>query len=174
VTTTRLILVAAAVLLVLATAVAVAAPAADENAATAAAALKLPRFVSLHADKVNLRTGPGRQYPIAWVLTRRDMPVEITAQFENWRRIREWDGTEGWVQEHMVDGKRFVVIEKGADRPLYAEPDPVSGIVARAEAGAVARLDECRGPWCRVAASGISGWLKRSDVWGVGTDENIQ
>ena len=82
------------------------------------AVLKTPRFVSLRSDKVNLRTGPGRQYPIEWVLTRRDMPVEITARFEHWRRVREWDGTAGWVQEHMVYGKRFVVVERGGDRPL--------------------------------------------------------
>src|SRR5579862_9835245 len=75
------------------------------------AALKVPRFVSLHSDKVNLRTGPGRQYPIEWVLTKKDMPVEVVAQFEHWRHIREWDGTEGWVQEHMVTLKRYVVVE---------------------------------------------------------------
>jgi SH3-like domain-containing protein len=146
-----------------------AAAAADEDAA-----LKVPRFVSLHSDKVNLRTGPGQQYPIEWVLTRRDMPVEVIAQFEHWRRIREWDGTEGWVQEHMVDGKRFAIVEKGADRPLYAEPDMTSGVIARAEPGAVARLAECHGDWCRIeAAGGISGWIRRSDIWGVYPDETV-
>src|SRR5436305_2056215 len=119
-------------------------------AADDGAGLKVPRFVSLHSDKVNLRAGPGRQYPIEWVLTKRDMPVEVIAQVENWRRIRGWDGTQGWVQEHMVAGKRFAVVSKGADRPLYQLSDPASPVVARAEPGVVARLLECRGPWCRV------------------------
>src|SRR5262249_42924871 len=92
-------------------------------AADEAAALKVPRFVSLHSDKVNLRAGPGRQYPIEWVLTRKDMPVEVTAQVENWRRIRVWDGTQGWVQEHMVTGKRFALVDKGKNRALVAQPD---------------------------------------------------
>ena len=137
------------------------------------AVLKVPRFVSLHADKVNLRTGPGRQYPIKWVLTRKDMPVEVIAQFEHWRRIRDWEGTEGWVQEHMVDGKRYVVAGKGADRPLHQEPDATSAVVARAEPGVVARLGECRGAWCRVTANDISGWLPRTDIWGVYPDETL-
>lgn len=135
--------------------------------------LKVPRFVSLHSDKVNLRAGPGRRYPIEWVLTRKDMPVEVTAQFEHWRRIRVWDGTEGWVQEHMVAGKRYVVVGKGADRPLYREPDPGSGILARAEPGVVAKLAECRGAWCRVETPDLSGWMRRTDLWGVYPDETV-
>src|SRR6185369_14320190 len=112
--------------------------------------LKLPRFVSLDADKVNLRTGPGQRYPIDWVLTRRDMPVEIIAQFENWRRIREWDGTTGWVQQHLLTGKRHVLVAKGNSRPIHRQPDANSALVARAEPGVVARLTECRAGWCRV------------------------
>lgn len=136
-------------------------------------ALKVPRFVSLHSDKVNLRTGPGRQYPIEWVLTKRDMPVEVTAQFEHWRRVREWDGTEGWVQEHMVALKRFVVVAAGGVRPIYRQPDTGSAVVAQAEPGVVAKLIECRGPWCRVEAQAATGWMRRADIWGVYPDETV-
>src|SRR5207249_8723163 len=92
----------------------------------------VPRFVSLHADKVNLRTGPGRQYPIEWVLTRRDMPVQIIAQFEHWRRIRDWEGTAGWVQERMVAGRRTAIVGKGGERPLHQQPQATSAVIARA------------------------------------------
>jgi SH3-like domain-containing protein len=135
--------------------------------------LKVPRFVSLHSDKVNLRTGPGRQYPIEWVLTKRDMPAEVIAQFEHWRRIREWDGTEGWVQEHMVTLKRYVVVVAGGERPLHGQPDAASAVVARAEPGVVARLLECRGPMCKVEAGDTTGWMRRRDIWGVFPDEAV-
>ena len=143
------------------------------RAAGEEAALKVPRFVSLHSDKVNLRTGPGRQYPIDWVLTKKDMPVEVIAQFEHWRRVRELDGTEGWVQEHMVTLKRFVVVARGRDQPLRHDPDAAAAIVAHAEPGVVARLIECRGPWCRVEAGGITGWMTRGEIWGVYPDEAV-
>ena len=135
--------------------------------------LKMPRFVSLDADKVNLRAGPGRRYPIHWVLTRKDMPVEVVAQFEHWRRIREWDGTTGWVQQQMVSGKRHAIVEKGGNRPLHRQPDPASPVVARAEPGVIARLAECRGAWCRIEVRGTSGWMRRADLWGVYPDETV-
>jgi SH3-like domain-containing protein len=134
--------------------------------------LRLPRFVSLHADRVNLRTGPGDRYPIDWVLTHKDMPVEITGQFEHWRHIRDWEGTEGWVHERMLTGKRGVIV-KGGVRPLYQQPDPATSVIARAEPGVVARLVECRGVWCRVETADVAGWLRRSDVWGVYPDETV-
>ena len=134
---------------------------------------KIPRFVSLDADKVNLRTGPGSRYPIDWVLTRRDMPVEIISQFENWRRIREWDGTTGWVQQNLLTGKRHFVVAKGDSRPVHREPDPASTLVARAEPGVIGRLTECRAAWCRIETASVSGWMRRADLWGVYPDEKL-
>ena len=134
---------------------------------------KLPRFVSLRSDQVNLRVGPGENYPIEWVLTRKEMPVEIIKEFEHWRKIHDWQGTEGWVHERMVWSKRNVAI-KGGIRALHQLPDPASEVVARAEPGVFAHLIECRGAWCRIEAAGISGWVMRSDVWGVYPDEAVQ
>jgi SH3-like domain-containing protein len=135
-------------------------------------ALPVPRFVTLHADKVNLRTGPGDRYPIEWVLTRKDMPVEVVQQFEHWRRVRDWEGTQGWVHERMLGGKRGIIV-KGGIKTLYTRPDARSGAVARAEPGVVARLIECQGPWCRVDAVDATGWVLRSDIWGVYPDETV-
>jgi len=138
-----------------------------------AAERQLPRFASLRADEVNLRTGPGERYPIDWVLIRKGLPVEIVEEFDVWRKIRDFQGSEGWVHQRMLTGARNVLIE-GGTRVLHVEPDPASPPVARAEAGVVARLIECRGPWCRVEAQGIKGWLKRAEVWGVYPDESVQ
>ena len=135
--------------------------------------LPVPRFVTLRSDKVNVRTGPGEQYPIDWVFTRKDMPVEIVAEFEHWRRIRDVDGTEGWVHERMLQGRRGVMIT-GSVRPLRRQPIANAGIVARAEPGVVARLLECQGPWCRVDAGEATGWVRRDEVWGVFPDETVE
>ena len=134
---------------------------------------KLPRFVSLRSDQVNLRVGPGENYPIQWVLTRKEMPVEIVKEFEHWRMIHDWQGTEGWVHERMVTGKRTVVI-KGGIRALRRQPDLAADVVARAEPGVCAHLIECRGAWCRVEAADITGWVQRIEIWGVYLDEAVQ
>jgi SH3-like domain-containing protein len=140
--------------------------AADKN-------LPVPRFVSLRSDKVNVRTGPGEQYPIDWVFTRKDMPVEIVAEFNHWHRIRDVEGTEGWVQERMVTGKRAVIV-RGQQRALRERPSSDAAVTARAEPGVIAKLIECQPAWCRVEAGGVGGWLRREEIWGVYPGEVIQ
>ena len=135
--------------------------------------LPVPRFVALRSDQVNLRTGPGERYPIEWVLTRRNMPVEIVAEFDNWRKIRDFDGTTGWVQERMVTGKRNVIV-RGQVRTLRDKPASDGAVVARAEAGVIAKLLECNPAWCRIEANGVAGWLKRDEIWGVYPQEVVQ
>ena len=134
--------------------------------------LPLPRFVSLRADEVNLRSGPGERYPIDWVLTRKGMPVEIVQVFDVWRKIRDYQGSVGWVHQRMVTGTRTVVVT-GQIRTLHADPDAASPAVARAEPGVIARLLECRGAWCRVEAHDVRGWLQRGEIWGVYADETV-
>jgi SH3-like domain-containing protein len=134
--------------------------------------LPVPRFVSLRADEVNLRTGPGERYPIDWVLTRKGLPVEIVEEFEAWRKVRDFQGTEGWVHQRMVTGTRNVVVT-GDVRTLRADPDAMAPAVARAEPGVIAHLLDCRDTWCRVELQGMKGWLKRGEVWGVYPTEAV-
>jgi SH3-like domain-containing protein len=134
---------------------------------------KVPRFASLRSDEVNLRVGPGENYPIEWVLKRKDMPVEIVERFENWRRVRDWQGDKGWVLDRMIADRRDVIVD-GAVRVLYRQPDPRSPIVARAEPGVVARLIAFQGPWCHIEAGGFEGWVQRGEVWGVYPNETLQ
>jgi len=130
----------------------------------------LPYFAALHADKVNLRAGPGDRYPIEWIYIRRDWPVEVIAHFDHWRRVRDWEGTEGWVHEKMLTSQREVVVT-GAIHGLRQGPDPTAGLIARVEPGVMAKLDGCRGDWCQIAAGEITGWVQRSEIWGVSTTE---
>lgn len=133
----------------------------------------LPYFAALHADKVNLRAGPGDRYPIEWIYVRRDWPVEVIAHFDHWRRVRDWEGTEGWVHEKMLTSQHEVVVTGGI-HGLHQGPDPNAALIARAEPGVMAKLDECRGEWCRIAAGDITGWVQRSDIWGVPPTETVR
>lgn len=159
------------------------APHAETTAATKAAlgnsdtqsvtGLPVPRYVSLRSDEVNLRTGPGVRYPIEWIFQKRHLPVEVLAEFEQWRKIRDWQGTEGWVFESMLSGARYAVVT-GAIRVLHSERDPKSPPVARLEPGVIAQLLECDGQWCRLDSDGFKGWMLRSDFWGVYPNEAVR
>jgi len=134
--------------------------------------LPVPRFVSLRSNEVNLRTGPGTNYPVDWVYVRRGLPVEIIAEFDVWRKIRDWQGTVGWVHQSMLEGKRTARIT-GAERDLRSEPAESASIVARLAPGVIGRLLECEAAWCRIDADDYRGWLKRDEFWGTYPDEKV-
>ena len=140
---------------------------------TGRTSLPLPRFASLRANQVNARTGPGVRYPIDWVFQRRNMPVEITAEFENWRKIRDEQGTEGWVHRQMLSGKRSVIVI-GEIQTMRRQANGGSPAVARLAPGVVAPVLECNGEWCRVEASGFRGWLPRAGTWGTKPGERVR
>ncbi|MGF1595182.1 MAG: SH3 domain-containing protein [Kiloniellaceae bacterium] len=135
--------------------------------------LPLPRFVTLRADEVNLRTGPGTRYPIDWVYRRRGMPVEIVDEFDTWRRIRDWQGTEGWVHQSMVQGQRGVLVT-GDRHVLHRRPDAASPGVALIDAGVVGVLERCLGEWCEVRLGSFTGWLARSAFYGLYPEEAFE
>jgi SH3-like domain-containing protein len=131
--------------------------------------LKIPRFVSMRLGDVNLRVGPGQRYPIAWVLTKKDMPVEIIEEFDTWRKIRDWEGTEGWVNHAALSGKRWVIVT-GEIRALRGSAEDQAAPVARVEPGVIGQLLECPADtikWCRVEVSNVKGWIRRDEIWGV-------
>lgn len=153
-----------------AVAVSIAAAAADDEVRVRvgkATDLPLPRFVSLGSSLINLRRGPGRDYPIDWVYKRRGLPVEIVAEYDQWRRIRDHDGDEGWVHQSLVSGKRFVVVDV-PETALMAKPDAGAPVVAVARKGVQMRLLDCQEPlWCRVEANGLKGFIPRHDLYGI-------
>lgn len=137
--------------------------------------LPIPRFVSLRSGEVNIRTGPGVRYPIDWVFLRKDMPVEIVAEFDTWRRIRDLEGTEGWVHQSLLSGQRTVLIT-GQTRALRAGADDGAAIVALVEPGVIGRLSQCPldDGYCRVDLGSLRGWLRRDEFYGLYDGENLE
>jgi len=139
--------------------------------------LPVPRFVSLKADRVNVRGGPTKDHDVAWVFTRAGLPVEITAEFETWRRIRDWEGSEGWVYHSLLSGRRaVVVVPKLKDDlvPLYESADVQSELAAKLQAGVVGSVKKCTGTWCRISGNGFDGWIEQERVWGVYPNEKVE
>src|SRR5437016_3097048 len=132
--------------------------------------LPVPRFVSLKPDRVNVRGGPTRDHEVTFVYTRAGLPVEITAESDNWRRIRDWEGSEGWVYHTLLSGRRTAVVtakDKKELVPLYDKGDGDSTVIARLQPGVLAAVKRCTGSWCRVAGLGFDGWIVQEQLWGV-------
>ena len=135
--------------------------------------LPLPRFVSLKGSEGNARRGPGLTHRIDWVFTRAGMPLKITAEFENWRRVEDFEGAGGWVHLSLLSGVRSALVTLDMAQ-LHADPDDGATVVAQAELGVIGRILECNPAWCRVSLDGTRGWIRKSSIWGVTEDEVVQ
>jgi SH3-like domain-containing protein len=146
--------------------------------------LPVPRYVSLKSDRVNLREGPSKDHRTAWVFQRAGLPVEIIGEYETWRRIRDSEGTEGWVLHSLLSGRRTALIMPWAkeDTPpltLVGGTEEESGIVARLEPGVIASVQSCDGTWCHVAipvegSRDVEGYIKQERLWGVYPNEKVE
>ncbi len=147
--------------------------------------LPLPRYVSLKTDRVNLREGPSKDHRTLWVFQRAGLPVEIIAEFETWRRIRDSEGTEGWVLHSLLSGRRTAVVlsrdaDKGAPVPLYDRADATSGVVAQLQAGVIGSVKTCDKTWCRLVVAlpqkrgDVDGYMRQDRLWGVYPDEKVE
>ncbi|MEX2630258.1 MAG: SH3 domain-containing protein [Tistlia sp.] len=135
-----------------------------------ASGLPIPRFVSLRAAEVNLRAGPGLQYPIEWVYRRPDLPVEVIDEFDNWRKLRDWEGTEGWVHSSMIQAKRTAQVlatGDGGPRTLRRAPGTDAPAVATLQPEALGTLVGCDKGWCQLAFGAFQGWLSQEAFFGV-------
>jgi SH3-like domain-containing protein len=132
--------------------------------------LPIPRFASLRSGEVNLRTGPGLRYPIEWVYVRRGLPVEIIAEYDIWRRVRDPEGTEGWVSKTELTGKRSAIVT-GNGHDLRDAHDDQAAVLAHLEAGAMGQIVYCAQEWCKVKFDGVRGFLRKTAFWGTYPNE---
>lgn len=134
--------------------------------------LPLPRFVSLKGNEGNARRGPGLTHRIDWVFTRSGMPLRITAEYENWRRVEDAEGAGGWVHYSLLSGARtaLVTLDMAEFRDTAGDD---AAVVAQAETGVIGRILECQPDWCRIALEGQRGWVRKTAIWGVTADETF-
>lgn len=136
--------------------------------------LQVPRFVSIRSDQAFARAGPGTRYPIKWIYQVQNTPVEITQEFDTWRKIRDIHGEEGWIHQSLLSGKRFAVINSNDNRVMHKDPEDDSRAIAILEPNVVVSLIECDTDWCRVSKKGFSGWIPLKSLWGVYEGERIE
>ncbi|MET0430988.1 MAG: SH3 domain-containing protein [Hyphomicrobium sp.] len=155
---------------------------ADDSPPLVGSGLPVPRFVSLKSDRVNLRNGPGTDYPTGWVYRRAGLPVEVIKEFETWRQVRDSEGATGWVLQSLLSGRRTALVlpwerKSGSPPPLVpimASDSERSGVVAKIEAGVIADLHSCDGRWCRVTVDQYSGYVEQLKLWGVYQGETFK
>jgi SH3-like domain-containing protein len=128
--------------------------------------LPLPRYVSLKTSEANVRRGPSLTHRIDWVFQRRNMPMQVIAEYGHWRRVVDRDGQGGWIHFRLLSGNRTVIVDE-ALLSLRSRATEDAPVVAQLEAGVIASLGECTENWCRLTAAGYRGWATKTVLWGV-------
>ncbi len=141
-------------------------------------ALPVPRFVSLKSDKVNVRKGPSTDQSIVWVFSRAGLPVEIIAESDNWRRVRDSEGADGWVFHSLLSARRTALVtpwSKDDERvPLYNSNSTNSRAVAELQSGVLGNVLSCDGEWCNISVDDYSGYVQQDRLWGVYKGEEVK
>ncbi|HZC37960.1 MAG TPA: SH3 domain-containing protein [Sphingomicrobium sp.] len=132
-----------------------------------------PYWASLASGQAMTHTGPGRNYPNVWLYQRRDLPVRVVKKYETWRLIQDPDGAQGWMLVSMLSDRRTAIVRPGDPRPIRADPNEGANVRYRAEHGLVGRISKCRDGWCRIEIGNRQGYIKTSDIWGVGKNEVV-
>jgi SH3-like domain-containing protein len=144
----------------------------------ASSGLPVPRFVSLKADEVSVRKGPGWDHAVAWVFRRAGLPVEIIAEFDVWRQVRDSEGASGWVHGRLLSGRRTGLVapwvKDAKDYTLHTSPSALSPAAARLQPGVLADVKSCEDGWCRVNAGEVSGWVQQDALFGVYPGEAVR
>lgn len=144
-----------------------------QAAARGPSGLPLPRFVSLKAKRVNMRIGPGKTYAVAWLYTKPGVPMEVIQEYDNWRRVRDAEGTEGWIHRLLLSGERTAMTapwKRAASQQtfinMHHEARTSARVVARIEPGVVIKVEACGGDWCEATADGTRGFVAQGEIWG--------
>ena len=134
---------------------------------------KIPRFVTLKSNEVNLRVGSSTNYPIVLKYTTRNLPVEITDEYDVWRKTKDIEGNEGWIHKTLLQGDRFAIINQTyqSSVKLYLKPQGIAiGEIGKFN---IVKINSCLLGWCKIEYEKYKGWIKKENLWGVYKDEKI-
>tara|TARA_B100000902_G_scaffold194800_1_gene186117 strand:- start:800 stop:1360 length:561 start_codon:yes stop_codon:yes gene_type:complete len=128
--------------------------------------LQIPRYVSLKVNEANARRGPSLSHKIDWIYKKKNMPLEIYGEYENWRRVRDFEGFGGWVHYTLLSGVRFVLVKNDL-LEMRLLPSIDAQVIAKLPQHNIATLDKCTRDWCRITDDGYKGWVPKTGIWGV-------
>jgi SH3-like domain-containing protein len=126
---------------------------------------KLPYWASIREVPARMRKGPSTDVPVLWEYRRKDLPVKVVAIYQNWRKISDPDGAEGWMNVRLLSPQRTAIVRESI-RPLREAPNGSARILWRAEAGVVGRLSDCADGWCVLDVKGQRGYIQIDHIWG--------
>ncbi len=128
----------------------------------------MPYWASIKAEMLNMRAGPGRDFPVRWVYRRAGLPLKVIRVHEGWRLVRDPAGDEGWVTANLLSKERGALVIGNAPAAMRVKRADGSRLLWSVEPGVVGRIDDCEQGWCEFAVGGRVGYVRAGRLWGAG------
>ncbi len=128
---------------------------------------KIIRFVSTRSNEVNARNGPGVNYPVVYVYTKKSEPLAVVQEFNEWRKVKDFSGSESWIHSSLLSTKRYAVVSLEGIHEIYRFATKKSRIVAKIEKNTRCKIEKITEIFCQISVDGYKGWIEKKLLWGI-------
>ena len=136
--------------------------------------LEIPRYVSLKSDDANIRVGPSKNYPIEIKYVKRNYPLEVLEEYEEWRKVEDFDNNIGWIHKSLISGIRTGIVLSNDNKTIKLLNTLKGNVIGEIGSGNIVFLEKCKIDWCLVSSGNFKGWMDKKYIWGVKEKEIIK
>ena len=116
-------------------------------------------YLTLKYNEVNVRYGPGRDYPVKYIYNKKNLPVKVIDKFWEWKKVIDFKKNSGWIHEtQLKKGKSFILLK---DQILFAKPTKHSKPLFKIAKGRLLIVKKCKKNWCKIKTGNFSGWIEK-------------
>ena len=136
--------------------------------------LEIPRYISLKSNDANIRVGPSKNYPIEIKYIKKNYPLKILEEYEEWRKVEDFNRNIGWIHKSLISGARTGIILSNDNKTIRLLNTLDGNVIGEISEGNVVYLDKCKIDWCLISAGNFKGWMNKKFIWGVKEKEMIK
>ena len=136
--------------------------------------LEIPRYVSLKSNDANIRVGPSKNYPIEIKYIKKNYPLKVLEEYEEWRKVEDFKNNIGWIHKSLISGNRTGIVLSNNNKTIRLLNTLDGNVIGEIGKGNIVYLEKCKINWCLVSAGNFKGWMDKKYIWGVKQDEIIE
>ena len=135
--------------------------------------LEIPRYVSLKSDDANIRVGPSKNYPIEIKYIKKNYPLKVLEEYEDWRKVEDFKKNIGWIHKSLISGNRTGILLSNDNKTIKLLNTLEGNIIGEIGKGNIVFLRKCKIDWCLVSSGNYKGWIDKKYIWGIKEKETI-
>ena len=136
--------------------------------------LEIPRYVSLKSDDANIRVGPSKNYPIEIKYIKKNYPLKVLDEYEEWRKVEDFNRNIGWIHKSLISGTRTGIVLSNDNKAIKLLNTLNGNVIGEIGKGNIVFLEKCKIDWCLVSLDDYEGWMNKNYIWGVKEKEIIK